>query len=81
VVYLIGVGQDQTEVQRVIDHARDVPYVRAVETYVRLKSDPLPPEPPPPAKAPEIMPAEVPPETSAGTASAATDTATGETAP
>lgn len=57
VVYLIGVGQDQAEVQRVIDHARDVPYVRRVENYVRLKSDPLPPEPPPPAKAPEIIPA------------------------
>ena len=58
VVYLIGVGQDKAEVQRVIDHARDVPYVRAVENYVRLKGDPLPPEPPPPMKAPEIMPAE-----------------------
>lgn len=58
VVYLIGVGQDKSEVQRVIDHARDVPYVHAVENYVRLKSDPLPPEPPPPGKAPDIMPAE-----------------------
>jgi osmotically-inducible protein OsmY len=56
-VYLIGVGQDQAEVQRVIDHARDVAYVRRVENYVRVKSDPLPPEPPPPAKAPEIVPA------------------------
>lgn len=61
VVYLIGVGQDQAEVQRAVDHARDVPYVRGVENYVRLKSDPLPPEPPPPAKAPEIMPAEMQP--------------------
>jgi osmotically-inducible protein OsmY len=58
VVYLIGVGQDEDEVQRVIDHARDVAYVQAVENYVRLKSDPLPPEPPPPAKAPDILPAE-----------------------
>lgn len=58
VVYLIGVGQDKAEVQRVIDHARDVPYVRGVENYVRLKGDPLPPEPPPPMKAPDIMPAE-----------------------
>ncbi|MBL9033475.1 MAG: BON domain-containing protein [Rhodospirillaceae bacterium] len=57
VVYLIGVGQDQAELQRAIDHARDVPYVRNVESYVRLKGDPLPPEPPPPSKAPEIMPA------------------------
>lgn len=58
VVYLIGVGQDRMEIQRVIDHARDVAYVRDVKSYVRVKTDPLPPEPPPPAKAPEIMPAE-----------------------
>ena len=58
VVYLIGVGQDQAEVQRVVDHVRDVPYVRGVENYVRLKGDPLPPEPPPPPKAPEILPAD-----------------------
>ncbi len=58
VVYLIGVGQDQAEVQRVVDHVRDVPYVRGVENYVRLKGDPLPPEPPPPSKAPEILPAD-----------------------
>ncbi|MEZ5830711.1 MAG: BON domain-containing protein [Dongiaceae bacterium] len=57
VVYLIGVGQNQDEVQRVIDHARDVAYVRDVKNYVRLKTDPLLPEPPPPAKAPEILPA------------------------
>ncbi len=61
VVYLIGVGQDRAEVQRVIDHARDVPYVRGVENYVRLKGDPLPPEPPPPSKAPEIQPAGIVP--------------------
>lgn len=58
VVYLIGVGQDRTEIQRVIDHARDVAYVRDVKSYVRVKTDPLLPEPPPPAKVPEIMPAE-----------------------
>ena len=57
-VYLIGVGQDEIEVQRVIDHARDVAYVRAVKNHVRVKTDPLLPEPPPPAKVPEIMPAE-----------------------
>ena len=61
VVYLIGVGQDKDEVQRVIDHARDVAYVRAVENYVRVNTDPLLPEPPPPAKAPEILPAETQP--------------------
>ena len=58
IVYLIGVGQDKTEVQRVIDHARDVAYVRDVKNYVRVKTDPLLPEPPPPAKVPDIMPAE-----------------------
>ena len=57
VVYLIGVGQDPAEIQRVIDHARDVAYVREVKNYVRVKTDPLLPEPPPPAKAPDIMPA------------------------
>ncbi len=58
VVYLIGVGQDGTEIQRVIDHARDVAYVRGVKNHVRVKTDPLLPEPPPPAKVPDIMPAE-----------------------
>jgi osmotically-inducible protein OsmY len=58
IVYLIGVGQDKTEIQRVIDHARDVSYVRGVQSYVRVKTDPLPPEQPPPAKAPEILPAQ-----------------------
>ena len=73
VVYLIGVGQDQAEVQRAIDHARDVPYVRSVENYVRLKGDKLPPEPPPPSKAPEIMPAEdQPPATTQTQPAAAT---------
>lgn len=66
VVYLIGVGQDGDEVQRAIDHARDVPYVREVKSYMRLKTDPLLPEPPPPAKAPEIMPAQIQPGLEAG---------------
>jgi osmotically-inducible protein OsmY len=67
VVYLIGVGQTEEEVQRAIDHARDVPYVRDVKNYMRLKTDPLLPEPPPPAKAPEILPAETQPGLDAGT--------------
>ncbi|WP_119302481.1 BON domain-containing protein [Dongia deserti] len=58
VVYLIGVGQDEAEIQRVVDHTRDVAYVRDVKNYVRVKTDPLPPEPPPPANVPDIMPAE-----------------------
>lgn len=39
-VYLIGVAQDQAELDRVIAHAKDVDYVRRVLNYVRLKDDP-----------------------------------------
>ena len=39
-LYLIGVAQDQAELDRVLAHARDIAYVRRVVTYVRLKSDP-----------------------------------------
>jgi osmotically-inducible protein OsmY len=39
-IYLMGVAQDQTELQRVIDHARDISYVRHVVSYVRLKNEP-----------------------------------------
>ena len=39
-IYLMGVAQDQTELQRVIDHARDISYVRGVVSFVRLKNDP-----------------------------------------
>jgi osmotically-inducible protein OsmY len=39
-IYLMGVAQDKAELQRVIDHARDIPYVRQVVSYVRLKDDP-----------------------------------------
>jgi osmotically-inducible protein OsmY len=39
-IYLMGVAQDKAELQRVIDHARDIPYVRRVVSYVRLKDDP-----------------------------------------
>ncbi len=39
-IYLMGIGQSEAEVQRVIDHARDVPYVRRVVSYVQLKNDP-----------------------------------------
>jgi osmotically-inducible protein OsmY len=44
-VYLMGVARTQAELQRAIDHVRDVPYVRAVVNEVRVKSDPLPPIP------------------------------------
>jgi osmotically-inducible protein OsmY len=39
-IYLMGVAQDRIELQRVIDHARDIPYVRDVISFVRLKNDP-----------------------------------------
>lgn len=39
VVYVMGIGQDQAEVDRVIDHARNIPYVTQVISYVRLRND------------------------------------------
>lgn len=54
-VYLVGVAQNQAELQRAVDHARDIPYVRNVVTDVRIKGQPLTPIPEHP---PEIeMPA------------------------
>jgi osmotically-inducible protein OsmY len=41
VVYLMGVGQDQAEVDRVVEHANSLNNVRRVENYVVLKDDPL----------------------------------------
>ena len=55
------------ELQRVIDHVRDVPYVRAVINHVRVRTDPLPPIPetPPtiaaPVPAPNGLPKYTPP--------------------
>lgn len=39
-IYLIGIAQDEVELNRVIRHARNIEGVRKVESYVRLKSDP-----------------------------------------
>ena len=36
VVYLMGVGQDQAELNRVIEIARTIPHVRQVVSYVKL---------------------------------------------
>ncbi|NNG05789.1 MAG: BON domain-containing protein [Inquilinus sp.] len=36
-VFLMGIAQDQAELDRVIDHARQIPYVRRVVDYVRVK--------------------------------------------
>ncbi len=39
-VYLFGVAQDKAELERVINHARNVKFVRRVVNHVLLKSDP-----------------------------------------
>jgi osmotically-inducible protein OsmY len=36
-VYLIGIAQSQAELDRVVDYARDIDYVRGVVPYVRVK--------------------------------------------
>lgn len=40
VVYLMGVAQNQAELDRVRNHARDIAHVRRVVSYVLLKDDP-----------------------------------------
>lgn len=37
VVYLIGIAQDQTELDRVLNHARSIDYVQRVVNHVRIK--------------------------------------------
>lgn len=39
-VFITGIAQNQAELTRVIDHARDVPRVKRVVNYVLLKDDP-----------------------------------------
>lgn len=39
-VYLLGVAQDQAELDRALTHARNIAYVRRVRNYMRLKTDP-----------------------------------------
>ncbi len=39
-VYLIGVAQDQAELNRALTHARNIAYVRRVLNYMRLETDP-----------------------------------------
>lgn len=41
VVYLVGVGQDQAEIDRAVARANAVNGVRRVESYVVLKDDPI----------------------------------------
>ncbi len=42
VVYLMGVSQDQKELERVIDYARNTKYVQNVVSYVRMRGEPIP---------------------------------------
>ena len=42
VIYLMGIAQDRGELNRVIAHARQIPYVRGVVQYVRIKTEPSP---------------------------------------
>lgn len=37
-IYLIGIAQDQAELDRTLDHARSISYVRRVVNHVRIKS-------------------------------------------
>jgi hypothetical protein len=52
----MGVAQNKAELQRVIDHARDIPYVRQVVSYVRIK-EPAKPAASQPAKPAPAQPA------------------------
>ena len=40
VVYILGIGQHPAEIARVVDHARDIPYVRRVVSHAVGKDDP-----------------------------------------
>ncbi|HSV28102.1 MAG TPA: BON domain-containing protein, partial [Candidatus Omnitrophota bacterium] len=40
IVYLMGIAQNETELERVIAHARDISHVKRVVSHVRLKNDP-----------------------------------------
>jgi osmotically-inducible protein OsmY len=42
VVYLMGVAQNQRELDRVTDYARNLRYVQRVVSYVRIKDQPAP---------------------------------------
>ncbi|HJN20892.1 MAG: BON domain-containing protein [Alphaproteobacteria bacterium] len=39
-IYLLGIGQSQDELEQVLAHARDMPYVRRVVAHVVMKDDP-----------------------------------------
>lgn len=41
VVYLMGIAQDQAELNKVITHARNTNYVKQVVSYVKMAGDPI----------------------------------------
>jgi len=54
IVYLMGVAQNQAELDRVTNYARNISYVQRVVSYVRLKQERIPP-------IPDMRPATAPP--------------------
>ena len=40
VIYVMGIAQSQDELDRVVNHARNISGVQRVVSYVRLKDDP-----------------------------------------
>lgn len=43
-IYILGVARDQEELQRVINHARNISYVKEVVSYVRMRGETRPDE-------------------------------------
>ena len=41
VIYLMGVAQDQEELNQVIEHGRTIPNVQRIVSYVKLAGEPL----------------------------------------
>lgn len=66
IVYLMGVAQNQAELNRVIEISRTVPHVRQVISYVKMKDESAvsvsmpPPSPPATPQAPSMPPTSVP---------------------
>ena len=40
VIHVMGIAQDRSELERVIAHGRQIPYVRGIEPFVRIKEGP-----------------------------------------
>jgi len=41
IVYLIGIAQNRSEIDRVIGHARNIKFVRQIVNHIILKTDPI----------------------------------------